>query len=85
MSVKELSASVPVYEYGHLILFDWNPDCPCPFKVFPRDLFPEIKDSWFNKKLDENNRTKVYSFGALNEQETSIFVKIQKGRNNNLS
>ena len=75
-----LSASVPAYDYSHMLLFDWNPDVIAPFGSYPRDLFPEIADSWLQGKLDEAGRLKILNFTALEGQEMSVFGKIEYGK-----
>ena len=70
------------YQYGHLILFKWDPDLPTPFKVLPREDLEEIKEEWLQKKLSIDQRRRVLKFHLLDKIETSFFAKIQRGNIN---
>ena len=70
--------SVDVYEYGHVILFSWDPDEPAPFKLFSTDEVPDLRRAWLERRLSVGARSKVYRFQCFDGLETSLFAKVQK-------
>ena len=72
-------AQVP-YEYGHVILFSWNPDTQLPFKIFAREAVPEIPDNFIAKKLSIDARKNAFTTEAVIGTEVSLFVKLQKSK-----
>ena len=67
-----------VYNYGFVILFEWDPDLASPFKLFPREELSDMKDEYLTKKLGLEGRRRVFKFAALEGIETSVFVKLEK-------
>ena len=67
------------YEYGHVVLFIWDPDEQKPFRLFPKDAVPEIPDYCYDRKLSVEGRRKTFMCAALPNCDVSLFVKVEKG------
>ena len=68
------------YTYSHLILFEWEPDQQAPFKMFPVELVPEIKEEWLKKKLTFDARKRVFKAECMPDAEVSLFMKVETGK-----
>ena len=81
---RKLSASLPNYFYKWVILFQWNmDDNKSRFKIFERNLFPEIKDEWMKGQLKEVSRAKKLKKLEAEEGEFSLFAKVESGKSKN--
>lgn len=76
------SASCPslLYQYGFVILFNWNETIKNPFKMFPRQSFStnEISDKCMIERLkDELRIRKLKPMKHIPGQKVSLFAKVE--------
>lgn len=77
---KKACVSLPTYFYKWVILFQWDiKENKSRFKVFDRDLFPEIKNEWVKGQLKDVSRGKKLKKLAAENGEFSLFGKIENG------
>ena len=69
-----------VYDYGYVITFNWSPDAIHPFQVFPVEDLVEMKSKWLERRLNFTARKRLVKFEALQGQDTSVFVKVEKSK-----
>ena len=79
MALTQEENGQATYQYGHVILFEWDPDIAAPFKIYPVEDISEFKECWLAKRRTIEARRKTYKFSALDGIETSVFAKVQKG------
>lgn len=75
------SSSNSVFQYGFIILFNWNEDLKKPFKIFPRKAFStnDIRDHCYEKNVKNENRIrKLMALKPLPGQKMSLFAKVEQ-------
>lgn len=84
---RKVSASLPNYFFKWVILFQRNiSENIGQFKIFERDLFPEIKNDWILGQLRANSRFKKLKKLSGNEDGIfSLFAKIEAGKSDQSS
>ena len=68
------------FNYGFVILFNWNEEIQRPFKLFPRKAFSpnEIRDRCYEKLLIPEQRIrKLMPLKPLPGQKLSFFAKVE--------
>ena len=68
------------FQYGFVILFNWNEDVRRPFMIFPRSLFSkdEIQDKTMENRLtDQHRMKKLRPLKPLPDQKMSLFAKVE--------
>ena len=68
------------YTYGYLVLFQWDPDQQTPFKMFPTEFVPEIKEEWLERKLNLEARRRVFKVDCMDNAEVSLFIKVETSK-----
>ena len=78
---NNVSASLPPHLYKWVILFQWEiKEQACRFKVFERNLFPEIRNEWIEGQLKENSRFKKLKKLSEGNDVFSLFSKVEAGK-----
>ena len=78
---KRISASLPAILYKWVILFHWNvKEKEGRFKLFERNLFPEIKDVWIECQLKGSSRYKKLKKMSDENEVFSLFAKVENGK-----
>lgn len=76
------SCPMPVrFQYGFIILFNWDVQIRKPFAVFQLNDFStsEISNYWIDNKLEEKWRIKTLKpLQSLPDKKLSLFAKVEK-------